>query len=142
MRELKIDERGFPIPFFVPIIHGKPEFRFQDERKLKLCIGKKLCSICGKKLYDKSFWFISGPMGLKNHTASDAPMHEACARFSIAVCPHLVYQRADRRDQLPIEGTVRTNPHMIHEKPNDIFLMKADKVEILEAQNRIFLDFV
>lgn len=126
MKELRLDERGYPIPFFVPIVNGKPDFRYQDPKKQILCVEKKLCSICGKKLYDKSYWFISGPMGLQNGTSSDAPMHEDCARFSLKSCPHLVFQKAERRSDEDL-----SQQHQIRDKPPVLFLVKADKFEFI-----------
>lgn len=141
MRELKIDERGYPIPFFVPIINGKPEFRFQDVHKQRRCLDEKLCSICGKKLYDKSYWFISGPLGLQNQTASDPPMHEDCARFSITVCPHLIYQNAERRTTPLKEGNAFRNPSQVLDKPSEIYLVKADKYNAVRFAGQRIIKF-
>ena len=135
MAHLKTDDRGYPIPYFVPIVNGKPEFRYQDIFKREACLKRKLCSICGKKLFKKSYWFISGPWGLKNKTASDAPMHEDCARFSIATCPHLIYQKADRRTDIPADSP------LIAEKPDIIFLIKADKYEAKKTEKHKIIFF-
>lgn len=127
MQHLKIDERGYPIPYFVPIIEGKPDFRYQDSRKKDACMKHNLCSICGKKLYKKSYWFISGPMGLRNQIASDAPMHEDCARFSIDACPHLALQKAERRSEV-----TNSEQALAPGKPAVIFLIKTDKYALVD----------
>lgn len=126
MKEMKLDDRGYPIPFFVPVVNGKPDFRYMDPKKQVLCVDKKLCSICGKKLYEKSYWFISGPLGLQNRTSTDPPMHEDCARFSIRTCPHLILQKAERRSDETL-----ANDAQIREKPDRLFLVKADKFEFI-----------
>lgn len=122
LKERPVDPRGYVVPYFVPIVNGKPDFRYQDASKRKTCLDHGLCSICGKKLYAKSYWFISGPMGLINKVASDAPMHEDCARYSLNVCPHIFLYKAERRSE---EGN---NPNLLRQKPDTIFLIKADKI--------------
>lgn len=123
MRHLKTDERGYPIPFFVPIIEGKPDFRYMDKNKQQLCKDKKLCSICGKRLFEKSFWFITGPNGLKNSVQTDPPMHEDCARFSLATCPHLQFEKAKRRtDKSTALPSQKDGDNKI------LYLIKADRV--------------
>lgn len=127
MQHLPLDERGYPIPYFVSIVDGKPEFRYQDGRKREAMINHNLCFICGKKLHDKSYWFLTGPAGLLNQVGSDAPMHEDCARFSLSACPHMVYQNAERRENgAPIEKAAG----LIREKPPVMYLIKADKVDV------------
>ena len=133
MQDLKKDPRGYPIPFFTPIVDGKPDFRYQDPKKYNLCIDKRLCSICGKKLYDKSYWFITGPIGLSNRCASDSAMHEDCARFSIAVCPHLIFHKAERRS----DEDLATTPGGIRAKPYLYILVKADKFERHPADHKL-----
>lgn len=136
MKELKLDDRGYPIPFFVPIVNGKPDFRYQDPKKQILCVERKLCSICGKKLYDKSYWFISGPKGLQNRTSSDAPMHEDCARFSMESCPHLIFQKSERRSDETLASISQ-----IRQKPTELFLVKSDKFDFIKGIKEKIIQF-
>lgn len=128
MAHLKISDRGYPIPFFIPRPNGVPDFRYMDHKKQLLCAEKGLCSICGKKLTHKAYWFITGPLGLKNGIHTDCPMHEDCARFSITVCPHLVFMKAERRTE------PGNDPHQIRNKPDCLFLVKADKWEFIHGK--------
>lgn len=130
MKDLPLDDRGYPIPYFVPIVNGKPEFRYQDSNKREICLKRKFCSVCGNRLLDKQFWFISGPMGLMNRISSDAPMHEECARYSINVCPHLIYFKAERRSE---DGG---DPNLLRAKPSELFLVHADKYEVIVAERK------
>lgn len=123
MKDLPLDERGYPTPFFVPIVNGKPDFRYQDARKRQLCLDHSWCAVCGKKLYPKAYWFVCGPLGLANKVHSDAPCHEDCARFSLNVCPHLFLHKAKRRS----DEELHTNPNLLRSKPDTLFLVKADK---------------
>jgi hypothetical protein len=122
---LKIDERGYPIPFFVPIVDGKPNFKFADLNKFNLCVEKHLCWICGKKLPKDYFYFIAGPVGLQNKVHSDPAMHKECAQFTLIACPHLFYQKAERKEN------EQQTPYQILQKPNCLFLVKSSKYKVI-----------
>jgi hypothetical protein len=126
MAHLPIDDRGYPIPFFAPIIDGKPEFKFTDRTKVRLAISKKICHVCGKPLIKGNYYFVSGPKGLKNRVTSEAAMHKECAEFSMAACPHLHFQKAERKVMADIFAPV------INEKPEIIYLIRANKFKIIE----------
>ena len=130
MAHLKLDPRGYPIPFFTKMFNGEPDFRLSDPKKKEICRKFKKCWICGTPLLAKSFWFITGPIGLKNGVASDEAMHEECARFSLQVCPHMFYEKAERRsDQIP---DLAPMPSLAKDKPKVIFLVQADKIHFLD----------
>jgi hypothetical protein len=136
MAHLPLDERGYPIPFFTPHINGKPDFRLSDPKKKEICRKYKKCWICGKPLLAGSFWYITGPIGLANRTVSDEAMHEECARFSLKVCPHMLFEKADRRsDNIP--GLVRS-PTLALDKPKVLFLIQADKFKFLDSVHTKF----
>jgi hypothetical protein len=79
LSHLKVDPRGYPVPFFVKILDGVPQWQYQSDQKRYMAVERHLCHICGKKLHKDYFYFISGPHGLKNKTCSDAAMHRDCA---------------------------------------------------------------
>ncbi|SRR6266581_701497 len=115
-RQLPIDERGYPVPFFVqwflpdgtasePGV-GKPDFRIADGRKRNAAVKHKLCWLCGQPL-GKRFAFVIGPMCVVNRVAGDPPMHVGCATFSAAACPFLSRPSAERREaKLPEGGEI------------------------------------
>lgn len=142
LAHLKIDNRGYPVPYFVSWIDGKPEFRFLNAERLDMIIRRKVCHICGKKLPDDFFYFISGPMGLKNKISTDAPMHRLCAQFSLVACPHLYRQKAERREndalaKSLIEEKEKHDPG----KPDTILLVKADKIKTVWEGGRPYIHF-
>lgn len=47
MRNLPVDGRGYPVPFFVAWKDGKPEFRAMDNLKFFDCMNRRLCWVCG-----------------------------------------------------------------------------------------------
>jgi hypothetical protein len=119
LAHLKRDERGYPIPWFAPLIDGKYNFRIQDAVKRDYCMTQHKCPICGKKLIKGApSYVILGPLGLKNRITSDAPMHQVCAEFSLRACPHLYYYKATAKE----DGSAF--PEVIQAKPDRLFLTK------------------
>lgn len=104
MSHLPVDARGYPVPFFVEWIEGKPDFRVADGRKLARCMRENRCWICGEVLGAfKSF--VIGPMCAINRTISEPPQHYECSVFSAIACPFMILPRAKRRESnLPAEA--------------------------------------
>lgn len=142
LSHLKIDKRGYPIPYFVSWVNGEPEFRYMDHKRLMMIIEKKLCHICGIKLPKDYFYFISGPVGLQNKVSSDAAMHRICAEFSLKACPHLYLQKAERRenDDLGKHLNARPSP-LIKEKPSELYLVKSSKFLLIEYEGHPYIRF-
>lgn len=119
LSHLELDERGYPIPYFVGKIDGKYNFRYQDRKKRDACIQFRWCPICAKRL-DKDFsYVITGPHGLKNKVVSDAPMHLLCAEFSMQACPHIHFEKAERKAEERVA-------YIAQDKPSSLFLIKID----------------
>ncbi len=130
LQHLKTDERGYPIPFFIAYIDGKADFRLADERKQLLCIKEDLCWICGKKLLKHVYFFITGPLGLKNKTVTDCGMHRECAEFSLQACPHMFYENAERREKGAVyEDALTKTKSYLQPKPEELYLIFSDKQE-------------
>jgi hypothetical protein len=105
MRSLPIDpQRQIPIPWFVPLVDGKPEFRLADARKWQVAVKDKRCWICGGRL-GSYLTFVLGPMCAITRTTSEPPCHFMCAEYSAMVCPFLTKPRMVRRGgNLPDEA--------------------------------------
>jgi hypothetical protein len=118
--------RGFPVPYFVPLVEGKFLFKYADSKKIMSCINYHKCCICFRPLIKGVYWFVAGPHGLANHVDSHPPMHEECARYSLDVCPHLFHEKAERTtspDEIKADFQIR-------EKPTMFFLVKADQFDL------------
>ena len=104
MAGLKLDHRGYPVPYFVAWIDGKPDFRVMDGAKLYPAVKDSLCWLCGQKL-GKFKTFTIGPMCAINRTISEPPSHLECATFAVQACPFLSMPKAQRREAgLTIDG--------------------------------------
>lgn len=97
MRWLPIEERGYPVPWFVEWIDGKPDFRVIDQDKYVEAIRYGACWLCGDKL-GKFKTFVVGPMCVINRTTSEPACHLECARYAVSSCPFMVIPTAKRRD--------------------------------------------
>jgi hypothetical protein len=97
MTSLAIDERGFPVPYFVAYVDGKPDHRVMDASKLPIAVRFGLCWQCGQPL-GKFRTFCIGPMCSITRTISEPPSHIECVRFAATACPFLSRPHAKRRE--------------------------------------------
>ncbi len=117
MKHLALDSRGYPVPSFVAIIDGVPDFRIANGQFMAQAIKQKLCWVCGAPLEAKQNVFVIGPMCSVTKTISEPPSHQECAEFSVKACPFLSMPKAKRRESnLPEESVdpagiaIRRNP--------------------------------
>ena len=95
---LEVDpERGYPVPWFVKWIDGKPEFRIMDEDKWIRAVKQRLCWVCGQRL-GVNLCFVLGPMCGVTRTTSEPPCHRDCAQWSARNCPFLAMPKMIRRE--------------------------------------------
>ena len=94
---LPVDERGYPVPFFVAWIGGKPEFRIADGPKWKACVQHQLCWCCGQRMGAYKTFPI-GPMCALTRTTAEPPSHLDCAGWSVRGCPFLSKPQMTRRE--------------------------------------------
>jgi len=100
MRRLKVDHRGFPVPWFCHWQGDEPQFHMLGKGKFSDAVKKRLCWICGEKL-GRHLAFVIGPMCVINRITSEPPSHRECAIFAAKNCPFLSRPRMRR---VPLEG--------------------------------------
>lgn len=104
MRSLPLNDKGYPVPWFVDWIDGKPEFRCMDGTKWVRAVKRRLCWLCGEPL-GVMMTFVAGPMCGVNRTSAEPPCHHDCATYSAIACPFLTLPKAVRRESgLPLEA--------------------------------------
>jgi len=115
IRALPVGPNGFPVPWFVAWIDGRPEFRVADGSKIGLAIRERRCWACGQRL-DNRATYVIGPMCAVNGVTAEPPCHPACAEYSARACPFLSRPHMVRRENDLPEGTtdagipIRRNP--------------------------------
>jgi hypothetical protein len=95
LRNLPVDERGYPVPWFVAWHDGKPEFRAMDAQKFRDAVKQRRCWVCGQPL-GRWLAFPIGAMCVITRTIAEPPSHRECAEWSIRNCPFLSNPRAVR----------------------------------------------
>ncbi len=103
LKRLPVDDRGYPVPWFVTWVDGKPEFRAADAEKWRRAVRDRLCWVCGVPL-GVHLTFVLGPMCGITRTTAEPPAHLECARWSARNCPFLtrpeMVRRQDAKDAL------------------------------------------
>ena len=107
-KALPVDERGFPVPWFVDWLDGKPVFQAADPRKFQRAIKYKRCWLCGQQL-GSILAFVIGPMCGVNRVSSEPPSHRDCAEFAVKACPFLTRPMA-KRSMRGMEGMPTKKP--------------------------------
>ena len=95
--KLPLDRRGYPVPWFVPMVNGEPEFRAMDPAKFRQALQERRCWVCGEPL-GAYLAFVIGPMCAITRTTAEPPTHRDCARWSAVNCPFLSRPHMVRRE--------------------------------------------
>jgi hypothetical protein len=132
MRRLKISDEGYPVPWFVPWINGKPEFRGLDGEKFNIAVRLKRCWLCGEPL-GKYMNFVIGPMCAVNRTTAEPPCHRSCAEYAVSACPFLTQPRMRRNEKDLPEGRGETGI-MIRRNPGVVCLWATLDYKVFKAE--------
>ena len=95
---LPISDEGFPIPYFVGWLDGKPDFRLADPEKLAVCYRHRRCWLCGEPL-GKFLAFVIGPMCAINKNTAEPPSHYDCSLYACLACPFLTQPKMRRNEK-------------------------------------------
>lgn len=126
MRNLPIDDRGFPVPWFVAWFDGKPDHRVVDPRKMVAAIKESRCWVCGEQLGTYKA-FVIGPMSAINRISGEPPSHRECAEFAVRGCPFLSNPDARRRSAGMPEDVIFASPsHMPHNPGSMVIWVTKD----------------
>ncbi len=105
MKKLKLDTRGYPVPWFVAYVDGVPDFRVIRPGGIIKALARRSCWLCGEHM-GRFGAFVIGPMCAINRVSAEPPSHLGCAEFAVRACPFLVRPQAKRREaNLPEEST-------------------------------------
>lgn len=135
IKTLPIDERGYPVPWFVSWVDGKPEFRVVDGRKMLLAVRQRRCWVCGEPL-GKFMTFVIGPMCAINRISGEPPSHRECAMFSAKACPFLTRPHMARREANLPEGS-RMNPNGIPRNPGVALVWTTLRYTVMQEPDQI-----
>ena len=134
--KLKVDHRGYPVPWFVQWIDGKPDHRIVDPNKIPLAVKYQRCWICGESL-GKYKTFVLGPMCVVNRTVSEPPSHLDCAQFAVATCPFLSIPEKHRRARNLPENVRDAVGNHIHRNPGVMALWTTFHYSVFRVQGGV-----
>jgi hypothetical protein len=101
--KLPRDDRGYPVPWFVAWVDGRPDFRVIEGGRIFEALKERRCWVCGEKL-GRYLAFVIGPMCAINRITSEPPSHRDCALFAARACPFLTMPRMKRNERAKPEG--------------------------------------
>jgi hypothetical protein len=130
MKRLKINDQGFPIPYFVPYVDGKPEFRGFDGEKLAICVRLKRCWLCGEPL-GKFMVFVIGPMCAVNRVSAEPPSHRECALYAVRACPFLTQPKM-RRNEVDMPEHLEPAGIMLRRNPGVTLMWTTLKYSVVK----------
>lgn len=142
MQGLLVDPAtGYPCPWFIPWLDGKPEFRAADQAKFATAIREKRCWVCGN-LLSELFVFVSGPMCCLNRTSAEPPSHVACARWSARNCPFLNGKLTKRRDEEGLQAKIKPTEvgRMIRRNPGVTALWHTSSYRPFRAEGGTLIE--
>lgn len=138
-KALPLDERGFPVPWFVDWLDGKPVFQAMDPNKFNKAIKFKRCWLCGQQL-GSTYAFVIGPMCGINRVSSEPPSHRDCAEFAVKACPFLTKPMA-RRSTRGMEDMETKNPAgtMIERNPGVSLVWLTKSYKVFRVHNGVLI---
>lgn len=131
MRGQRLSPEGFPVPWFVPWVDGKPEFRGLDGEKFTVAVRHKRCWLCGEQL-GKYMVFVIGPMCAVNRTTAEPPCHHDCAEYAVKACPFLTQPKMRRNEKDSPAGDAAGM--MIKRNPGVTCLWTTEEYTIFKAK--------
>jgi hypothetical protein len=139
MRSLPVDHRGYPVPYFVAWIDGKPDHPVVDPEKRDSAIRFRRCWLCGEVL-GRFGTFVIGPMCAVNRVSSEPPSHRECAQFAARACPFLTRPDARRREAGMPENGVQPAGHMLRRNPGVSLVWTTRSWEIFRDEAGVLWD--
>lgn len=123
MARLPRNRAGYPVPWFVALIDGEPDFRVIGPGNVRQAATFQLCWLCGGSLRNAvlgpaatQYAYTIGPMCAVNRVSSEPPAHRDCAIYAATACPFLTTPNMLRRPGLP-EGTIAPDGEAIQRNP-------------------------
>lgn len=131
LRWRPVSDEGFPVPWFVEWIDGKPDFRVMSAEKWVKAVKRDLCWICGNTL-GRFKVFTVGPMCAVNRTSAEPPSHRDCAQYAVKACPFLTRPRM-RRNSVDLPAHKNPGGIMLERNPGCTLLWITHDYRVINA---------
>src|SRR5258706_7568476 len=94
------DKHGYPVPWFVATIGGKPDFRVIAPGRIEFALRLKLCWVCGGSfLRQEDRAFIIRPLCAVHPGSPEPPSHPDRAVYFATHCPVPATAPMERRQE-------------------------------------------
>lgn len=135
---LDVDERGWPVPWFVSWMLDRrgPDFRAVEAGKVATAINYRLCWCCGQRLGDTAV-FVVGPMCGVNRVSSEPPSCHDCAGWAVRACPFLLNPNMRR---MPSEAGDREVGVMVKRNPGVTLLWETAEWSPFRVEGGVLID--
>ena len=135
---LDVDDRGWPVPWFVSWTLGArgPDFRVVTRDKVVTALRFRLCWCCGQKLGTEVV-FVVGPMCGVNRISSEPPSCHDCAGWAVRACPFLLNPNMRR---MPSEDGDREVGVMVKRNPGVNLLWETGQWEAFRVEGGVLID--
>lgn len=140
MKALRLNNAGYPVPWFVAWIDGKPDFRVIRPDGIRQALREQRCWVCGKLCIGPTRAFVIGPMCAVNRTTAEPGGHEACAVYSAQACPFLANPSKRRREHGKPEDAVNPGGEMITRNPGVALVYVSRDWTTYEVPNGMLFD--
>jgi len=134
MKRLKISDEGYPIPWFVPYVNNKADFRGMDGEKLGVAVRHHRCWLCGEQM-GRFMTSTIGPMCMVTGTIGEPPAHLECAEYAVLACPFLSQPRM-RRNEVDLPDGSYVGLALLR-NPGVITLWTAKDYKVFQADGGI-----
>jgi hypothetical protein len=132
-----LSDEGYPVPYFVPFVDGRPEFRAMDPEKFVHAVRHRRCWLCGRTL-GKHLTFPIGPMCAITRTTAEPPSHLSCAEYAVRACPFLSQPRM-RRNEKDLPAGIGTAGISIDRNPGVTVLWTTLSYKLFSSGNGYLL---
>jgi len=135
---LCVDDRGWPVPWFVSwrIDRRGPDFRAVDAGKVGTALRMRICWCCGQKLGETAV-FLVGPMCGINRISSEPPSCHDCAGWAVRACPFLLNPNMRR---MPSEAGDQEVGVMLKHNPGVTLLWQSESWEPFRVDGGVLID--
>lgn len=135
---LSVDDRGWPVPWFVSwrIDRRGPDFRAVEAGKVATALNMRICWCCGQRLGETAV-FLVGPMCGINRISSEPPSCHDCAGWAVQACPFLLNPHMRR---MPSEDGDREVGVMVKRNPGVTLLWEAREWSPFRVDGGVLID--
>lgn len=135
---LSVDDRGWPVPWFVSwrLDRRGPDFRAVEAGKVATALNHRICWCCGQSLGETAV-FLVGPMCGINRISSEPPSCHDCAGWAVQACPFLLNPNMRR---MPSEDGDREVGVMVKRNPGVTLLWEAREWDPFRVDGGVLID--